>query len=138
MTIRALETERTVTSGEFFQGVYLTAVTPGEMLTRVTVPALAAGEGDGWASVTLGKDGTGIVNVAATVRDEHARMAIGCVSAVPVVVEAEADEVSVRKAVVDADLDPPGDVHASADFRRHLAQVLAWRAVAQALEGAGA
>ena len=127
-----------MTSDEFFQGVYLTAVTPGEMLTRVTVPALAAGEGDGWASVTLGKDGTGIVNVAATVRDGHARMAIGCVSAVPVVVEAEADEVSVRKAVADADLDPPGDVHASADFRRHLAQVLAWRAVAQALEGAGA
>ncbi len=138
MTIRALESERTVTSGEFFQGVYLTAVEPGEMLTSVTVPALAAGEGDGWASVTLGKEGTGIVNVAATVRDGHARMAIGCVSAVPVVVEAEADEVSVRKAVVDAELDPPGDVHASADFRRHLAQVLAWRAVAQALEGAGA
>ena len=136
MTIRALEAERTVSSDEFFQGVYLTAVEPGEMLTRVTVPALAAGEGDGWASVTLGKEGTGIVNVAATVHDGRARMAIGCVSAVPVVVEAEADEVSVRKAVADADLDPPSDVHASADYRRHLAQVLAWRAVEQALGSA--
>ena len=138
MTIRALETERTVSSDEFFQGVYLTAVEPGEMLTRVTVPAIAAGEGDGWASVTLGKEGTGIVNVAATVRDGQARMAIGCVSAVPIVVETEADEVSVRKAVADADLDPPGDVHASADYRRHLAQVLAWRAVEQALGSAAA
>ena len=138
MTIRALESERTVTSEEFFLGVYLTAVEPGEMLTSVTVPALAAGEGDGWASVTLGKEGTGIVNVAATVSGGQARLAIGCVAAVPVVVEAEADEVSVRKAVADADLDPPGDVHASADFRRHLAQVLAWRAVEQALGGAGA
>jgi carbon-monoxide dehydrogenase medium subunit len=136
MTIRSLESERTVTSDEFFQGVYLTAVTPGEMLTRVTIPARAAGEGDGWASVALGKDGTGIVNVAATVRDGRARIAIGCVSAVPVVVEADADEVAVPKAVVDANLDPPGDVHASADYRRHLAQVLAWRAVEQALEGA--
>jgi carbon-monoxide dehydrogenase medium subunit len=133
MTIRSLDAERTVTSDEFFQGVYLTAVTPGEMLTRVTVPALAAGEGDGWASVTLGKEGTGIVNVAATVRDGQARIAIGCVAAVPLVVEAEADEVSVRKAVADAGLDPPSDVHASADYRRHLAQVLAWRAVRQAL-----
>jgi carbon-monoxide dehydrogenase medium subunit len=136
MTIRAVEAERTVSSDEFFQGVYLTAVEPGEMLTRVAVPAIAAGEGDGWASVTLGKDGTGIVNVAATVHDGQARMAIGCVSAVPIVVEAEADEVSVRKAVADADLDPPGDVHASADYRRHLAQVLAWRAVEQALGSA--
>jgi len=136
MTIRALESERTVTADEFFLGVYLTAVTPGEMLTRVTVPARAAGEGDGWASVALGKDGTGIVNVAATVRDGRARIAIGCVSAVPVVVEADADEVAVPKAVAEADLDPPDDVHASADYRRHLAQVLAWRAVQQALEGA--
>jgi carbon-monoxide dehydrogenase medium subunit len=111
-------------------------VTPGEVLTRVTLPALVAGEGDGWASVTLGKEGTGIVNVAASVRDGRARIAIGCVSATPVVVEAEADEVSVRKAVVDANLDPPDDVHASAEYRRHLAQVLAWRATRQALEGA--
>jgi carbon-monoxide dehydrogenase medium subunit len=136
MTIRALEAERTVTSDEFFQGVYLTAVTPGEMLTRVTVPALEGGQGDGWASVALGKDGTGIVNVAATVRDGRARIAIGCVSAVPIVIEADADEVAVPKAVADAQLDPPEDVHASADYRRHLAQVLAWRAVRQALEGA--
>jgi hypothetical protein len=39
-----------------------------------------------------------------------------------------------EKAIADADLDPPDDVHASADYRRHLAQVLAWRAVGQALE----
>jgi carbon-monoxide dehydrogenase medium subunit len=136
MTIRSLESERTVTADEFFQGVYLTAVTPGEMLTRVTVPALQPGEGDGWASVTLGKDGTGIVNVAATVLEGRARIAIGCVSATPTVVEADADEVAVPKAVADANLDPPEDVHASADYRRHLAQVLAWRAVKQALEGA--
>jgi carbon-monoxide dehydrogenase medium subunit len=137
MTIRSLEAERTVSSDEFFQGVYLTAVTPGEMLTRVTVPALQPGEGDGWASVALGKDGTGIVNVAATLHDGRARIAIGCVAAVPVVVTAEADEVSVRKAVADADLDPPSDVHASADYRRHLAQVLAWRAVADAINRVG-
>jgi carbon-monoxide dehydrogenase medium subunit len=137
MAIRSLEGERTVSSEQFFQGVYLTAVTPGEMLTRVTVPAIATGEGDGWASVTLGREGTGIVNVAATVREGQARIAIGCVSAVPVVVEAEAEEVSVRKAVADADLDPPSDVHASADYRRHLAQVLAWRAVADAIARAG-
>ena len=34
----------------------------------------------------------------------------------------------MREAVRDADLDPPADVHASADYRRHLAQVLAARA----------
>ncbi len=137
MTIRGPAGERTVGADEFFQGVYVTAVSPGEMLTRVTVPPLAAGEGDGWAAVTLGRDGTGIVNVAATVSGGRARVAIGCVAGVPVVVTADADEVSVREAVAGAGLDPPSDVHASADYRRHLAQVLAARAVAQAVERAG-
>ena len=138
MTIRALEGERRVTAEEFFQGVYVTAVQPGELLTKVTVPARRAGEGDGWAATTLGKDGTGIVNVAASVRDGTARIAVGCVAAVPVLVSAAADEVAARDAVRSAGLDPPSDVHASAEYRRHLAEVLAGRAVAQAIEQAGA
>ncbi|HZR91268.1 MAG TPA: FAD binding domain-containing protein [Gaiellaceae bacterium] len=136
MTIRALASERTVGAEEFFQGVYVTAVAPGELLTRVTVPALRAREGDGWAALTLGRDGTGIVNVAATVFEGQARIAIGCVAAVPVVLTATADEVSVRQAVRRAALDPPSDVHASGEYRRHVAEVLAARAVARALERA--
>jgi carbon-monoxide dehydrogenase medium subunit len=42
--------------------------------------------------------------------------------------EAEA----VREAVRASAIDPPGDVHASAEYRRHLAQVVAIRAVEQA------
>ena len=136
MTIRSLEGERSVSADEFFQGVYMTAVAPGELLTKVTVPALARGQGDGWASMTLGKDGTAIVSVAATVGDGMARIAVGCVAAVPVVVTAPAEEAAVRDAVRSAGLDPPSDVHASADYRRHLAEVLAVRSVTQALERA--
>jgi CO/xanthine dehydrogenase FAD-binding subunit len=44
------------------------------------------------------------------------------------------DEDSIRKAVADAALDPPSDVHAPADYRRHLAETCAVRAVAQAAE----
>jgi CO/xanthine dehydrogenase FAD-binding subunit len=42
----------------------------------------------------------------------------------------------VRVAVTGAELDPPSDVHASADYRRHLAAVLAVRAVVQATDNA--
>jgi carbon-monoxide dehydrogenase medium subunit len=44
-------------------------------------------------------------------------------------------EDSVRAAAdgLDATLDPPGDVHGSADFRRHLAEVSAVRATLQAV-----
>jgi carbon-monoxide dehydrogenase medium subunit len=49
---------------------------------------------------------------------------------VPVVLRPSGtDEKAIRAAVHDAGLDPPSDVHASADYRRHLAEVLAIRAV---------
>jgi carbon-monoxide dehydrogenase medium subunit len=131
LTIRGADGERTVGTDEFFEGVYMTAVQPGELLTKVRIPA-KGGARDGWASVTLGKDGTGIVNVAASVKDGTARIAIGCVAATPVVVTASADETAVKDAVRAANLDPPADVHASADYRRHLAEVLAARAVREA------
>ena len=131
MTIAGEGGERTVPAEEFFLGVYMTAVSPGELLTKVTVPPAGDG-GDGFASVTIGADGTCIVNVAATTHDGEARLAVGCVSHVPVLLETTADENMASLAVRDAALDPPSDVHASADYRRHLAEVLARRAMRQA------
>jgi carbon-monoxide dehydrogenase medium subunit len=131
MTIRGPESERTVSADEFFEGVFATAVSEGELLIGIDVPAKGEAR-DGWASVTLGRDGTGIVNVAATVSGGTARVVIGCVAATPVVVTAAADETEVRDAVRAAQLDPPSDVHASADYRRQLAEVLSARAVQEA------
>jgi carbon-monoxide dehydrogenase medium subunit len=130
-TIRGAEGERTVGTAEFFEGVFATAVHPGELLVSVRVPAKGEAR-DGWASATLGKEGTGIVSVAATVSGGTVRLAIGCVAAVPVIVTASADETAVKDAVRSARLDPPADVHASADYRRHLAEVLAARAMRDA------
>jgi aerobic carbon-monoxide dehydrogenase medium subunit len=132
MTILAAGGERHVTAEEFFLGVYMTAVGPGELLTRISIPP---GRSDGFSSVPIGRDGTCIVNAAASLDGGTPRIAIGCVDAVPVLVtpdSAEAD--AVRQAVRAADLDPPSDVHASAEYRRHLAQVLAVRALEQAKE----
>ena len=121
--------ERTVPAAEFFLGVYMTAAGPGELLTKITVPP---GRSAGFASVPIGVDGTCIVNAAASV-NAGVRVALGCVGATPVVVEPASPEAdAVRDAVRKADLDPPGDVHASADYRRHLAEVVAARAVEQA------
>ena len=133
-TIRSAGGERTVPAAEFFLGVYLTAVGEGELLLSVDVPASGTGA-DGFAAVTIGRDGTCIVNAAASLADGSPRVAVGCVSATPVLVEpSAADEESVRAAVREAGLDPPSDVHASADYRRHLAEICAVRAAAQAAE----
>jgi carbon-monoxide dehydrogenase medium subunit len=134
MTIVGLEGERTVPAEEFFLGVYMTAVGPGELLTAITLPPLGEA-GDGFSAITIGADGTCIVNAAATVQADEARVALGCVSATPALVTARAEEGAVREAVRGAGLEPPSDVHGSADYRRHLAEIVAVRAVAAAGEG---
>jgi carbon-monoxide dehydrogenase medium subunit len=132
MTIAGQEGERSVPAEEFFLGVYLTACGPGELLTKVLVPP--APGGDGFAAVTIGREGTCIVNAAASAVDGQARLAIGCVSAVPVLITTAVDEDAAARAVREAELDPPADVHASAEYRLHLAEVLARRALRQAAE----
>jgi len=128
-TIAGQDGERTVPASDFFLGVYMTAVGQAELLTRIEIPA---GKQDGFAAVTLGVEGTCIVNAAASMNGSL-RVAIGCVDAVPVVVEAESPE-TVREAVRAAGLRPPDDVHASSAYRAHLAEVLAERAARQAAE----
>jgi aerobic carbon-monoxide dehydrogenase medium subunit len=146
MTIVGPDGERTVSAGDFFLGVYMTAVATGELLTKVTIPP-PGGAGDGFAALTIGTDGTCIVSAAASVANGASRIAIGCVSATPVratgmeaKLGGDFGEASVREAAkgLGAELDPPGDVHASADYRRHLAEVMAVRAVLQAAAGARA
>jgi carbon-monoxide dehydrogenase medium subunit len=142
-TIRSRDGERTVPAEEFFLGVYMTAVGEGELLTKVNVPP-SSGAGDGFAGLTIGKHGTYIVNAAASVAGDTARIAIGCVAASPARATAMEDrlagsgfsEDAVRAAAegLGASLDPPSDVHGSADYRRHLAEVSAVRAVLQAAQ----
>jgi carbon-monoxide dehydrogenase medium subunit len=139
-TILGAAGERTIGPDEFFVGVYMTAVGEGELLTKVSVPP-SSGAGDGFSGLTVGKHGTYVANAAATISDDGVRIALGCVDAVPVRATAMEEKLGgdfsedAVKAAADglgASLDPPGDVHGSADFRRHLAEVSATRAVLQA------
>src|ERR671930_86651 len=79
MTIVGRGGDRTVPAEEFFLGVYMTAVSPGELLTKITVPP---GRSDGFSSVAVGRDGTCIVNAAASANG-GLRVVLGCVGAVP-------------------------------------------------------
>ncbi len=145
-TILSADGERTVDADEFFVGVYWTAVGEGELLTRISVPLAAPGSGDAFEGITLGPNGTYIVNAAATVAHGDVRIALGCVSAVPERAHAVEEQLrgpsshprpSPRRWRVSAStIDPPSDVHASADYRRALVEVCARRAVLAAAERA--
>ncbi len=131
MTVVGPEGERSIPSEEFFLGVYMTALGPGELLTKIVLPP-AGDAGDGFDAITIGADGTCIVNAAAAVADGRARIVLGCVAATPILLTAQADGASAREAVRAAELEPPSDVHGSAEYRRRLAEVVAARAVAAA------
>ncbi len=145
-TIRGTSGARTVSAEEFFLGVYMTAVAEGELLTTISVPTRKPGTGDAMAGVTLGVHGTYIASAAATVGPDGVRVALGCVSSVPVRASAmekalengDLAEPAVRAAAegLSASLDPPSDVHADAHYRGHLAEISAIRAVLQAAERA--
>src|SRR6266516_3246396 len=129
MTIAGADGERQVPAADFFLGVYMTAAGPGELLTKISVPP---GRADGFAAVTIGREGTCIANAAASLNG-GVRIALWCVDATPVLVRPQSAD-GAREAVREAKLDPPSDVHASSDYRRHLAEALAARAVQQAQE----
>jgi aerobic carbon-monoxide dehydrogenase medium subunit len=137
MTIVGADGERTVSADDFFLGVYMTEVGPGEILTKVSIPP---GRRDGFASITIGEDGTCLVNAAVSL-DGSARVAIGCVGAVPHrATDAEGrlngdhslEAARAAVAGLGATLDPPGDVHAPAAYRQRLAEVVAARAIVEA------
>ena len=87
------------------------------------------------------RDGTCIVSAAVSL-DGGPRVAIGCVDAVP----HRATDVEARLerrptgavAGLGATLDPPGDVHAPAAYRRQLAEVVVARAIVEASGRGGA
>jgi carbon-monoxide dehydrogenase medium subunit len=134
--------ERTIPAAEFFQGFLETALAPDELLTEIRVPRVA---GAGWsfqkfnrrahdwaivgvAAVRTGSNGGGtgvaLINMASTpVRAGAVETAL-------------AGGASAAEAAVHAGdgLNPPNDINASPEFRRHLAEVL----VRRALEEAGA
>jgi carbon-monoxide dehydrogenase medium subunit len=137
MTIAGPDGARDIPAEDFFLGVYMTAVGPGEVLTKITIPP---GRRDGFASVTIGRDGTCIVSAAVSL-DAEPRVVLGCVDAVPhraTGVEAKLDgdtSLDAARAASDglgATLDPPGDIHATAEYRQHVAEVVVARAIVQA------
>ncbi len=145
--------ERLVEADDFFLGVLESAVQPGELATEVSFPVLPPGAGTGFAEVSRRRGDYAVCGVAALVglndgqQVEHARAAYLSVGPCPRVLDltaavagAPADSQNLPAAVTMARelIQPEGDIHATADYRRHLAGVLTERALLQALAEARA
>jgi aerobic carbon-monoxide dehydrogenase medium subunit len=145
-------TSREVRAGEFFRGPFITAIEPGELCTAIRMPA-SGGERHGVAFLEIARrhGDFAVAGAAAAVwiapdgaiRD--ARLALAGVAPTPLAVdvlewlrgrrfdEAPLDELaeSARRVA-----EPRGDVHGTADYRRHVAGTLAVRALRLAVRRA--
>jgi aerobic carbon-monoxide dehydrogenase medium subunit len=131
--------ERTVAAVDFFLGPLESAVGPGELAVEASFPVAADDTGSAFVEVSRRHGDYAVCGVAATVRRSEgrgveARLGLISVGPTPVVVDVSAaagDDDAVAE-VVRAAVEPDGDIHATADYRRHLAGVLAARALRQA------
>jgi len=140
---------RDIAAAEFFRGIYTTALEAGEILTEVLVPPAP---GWRWAFQELARrhGDFALAGLAAGARVtagvlEEARLVFLGVGTKPVrarVAEAalagrrpDPDALAAAGRALDAELDPPGDIHGSSALRRHLARVLLGRVVRQLAEG---
>jgi aerobic carbon-monoxide dehydrogenase medium subunit len=152
MTIRSKDGTRDVPAEDFFKGYFTTAVEEGELLTTIKIPPLADDAGAGYSTVAVGADSKAIARAAALVQSngtiENARVVLACVSPIPTRHTGMEDALKGAEATADAaraaadkigdDLDPLGDAHGSAEYRRAMARVVARRAVCQAMVKGGA
>ena len=153
LTLTSKSGTRAVPASEFFLGLFTTAVQPGEILTQIHVPPRPARSGFAFEEISRRHGDFALVGVAAAVQlDERgdcaaARIALLSVGDRPMLAEHAArtlvghrPEPELLRAAADAaaasDIDPSSDIHASARFRRQLANVLTRRALGRAFERA--
>ncbi len=149
---------RDIAADDFFRGIYTTALAPGEIVTGILVPRPAAGWRWDFEELARRHGDFALAGLAAAVRGAaegepsgygkgitvDSRLVFFGVGTRPVRARraeaalagrgVDAETLAVAGRALDADLDPPGDVHGSPALRRHLARVLLARVVGRLAE----
>ncbi len=141
---------RTLAADEFFTDYFTTALAPAEILTEILVPLPPAGSGTAYHKLAHPASGYVVVSAGAMITRQQsgscasARIVIGGLGSGPIRAAASEKEVqgkalnpeniaaAAAKAAEEAD--PDEDIYASAEYKRHIAAVLARRAIESAIQ----
>jgi carbon-monoxide dehydrogenase medium subunit len=134
--------KRTIKAGEYFKGLYETALGTGDILTAIRVPMADKNARHGFAELARRHGDYAIVGLAASANADgkglkEVRLAYFGVDSTPL--RAKKSEEALTKGDVDAavaalDLDPSDDIQATGAVKKHLAGVLLRRVAAQLME----
>ncbi len=145
--------ERWVPAREFYTGLFATALAPGELLAEVELPRLPRRSGWAFEEISRRVGDYALVGAAAVVtldrkgRCERSSITLlsvgdgplGAAEATGSLIGQEPTAQAIREAshlVAARDIDPPSDIHASAAYRRKLAEVLSERVLRRACDRA--
>jgi carbon-monoxide dehydrogenase medium subunit len=146
VTLQGPSGQRTVQAAELFRGYMETALEPAEILTELRLPTLD-GFGFGYQKFNRRSEDWAMVAVSALVKQtgdicEDVRVGLTHMGTVPLraraVEEALRGQSLSRESIAQAadraadGTEPPADLNASADYKRHLARVLCRRALEEA------
>jgi CO/xanthine dehydrogenase FAD-binding subunit len=151
--LRSQSAERWVEARDLFVGMFTTLLEPEELLVEGVIPAMPSRSGSATLEIARRSHDFALVGVAAVVTlddrgaCQEARLVFFSVGDRPVEASQAARALigqiptpeAIRAAAEIAaqeDVDPSSDIHASAEFRRHLVKVLARRALQLAFERA--
>jgi carbon-monoxide dehydrogenase medium subunit len=147
LTVRGTGGERTIAAADLFQDYLTTSLAQDEVITEVRLPALE-GYGVGYQKFTRRAEDWAMVGVAALVKKgadgscEDVRIGLTNMASTPI--RASATENALRGGALEAEsvaaaaeqaaegTDPPGDLNATPEYKRHLARVLTRRALEEA------
>jgi carbon-monoxide dehydrogenase medium subunit len=149
--VRSPAGERVIPASEWFEGYLTTSRAPDELLTEVRFPAAGRGTGTSFQEVARRHGDFAMVGLAASVTLSggvitEARLAFAGVSDVPVRAagaedllvgerpSAELFDEAARRAT--DDLNPPADLHGSAEYRKKVAAALVRRGLRAAADNA--
>jgi carbon-monoxide dehydrogenase medium subunit len=148
VVLKGAKSERTVAVADFFADAFTTSLAAGEIVREVVVPVEDSATGTSYRKLLQPASGFAIVGVAARLRRSGGKIAMARIgvtglsnrsyraTAAEKALEGKAGsaaEIQNAAALVTEGADANSDLHASADYRRHLATVYAARALLAAL-----
>ncbi len=148
--LQSADGARTVSAADFYLGLFTTELAEDEILTQIDLQPLPAGTGCGFAEFARRRGDYALAGAAAVLELDAAgscraaRLVLFSVGETPVLAPSAAAALvgaaptaallaEAAHAAAQHDIDPLGDIHAGAAYRRHLAEVLARCALGDAL-----